>query len=178
MLDALRINRAILVGASFGGWVSLQLATKAPERVRGLALFADHAGRRQGVVARARGLPRRGGGAAGGRRRRGRGGPGPAHVGARARRGRPGGGDDARRSFELQLGVEAQAREDPVDLGSIAVPTLVVSGGGPDFPDFARFADQIAARCAGAERAEVKDAGHLIALERPDATAAICSRPG
>jgi pimeloyl-ACP methyl ester carboxylesterase len=78
----------------------------------------------------------------------------------------------SRRSFEHQLGVEAQAREDPVDLGSIAVPTLAVSGG-LDFPDFARFADEIAATVPDAERAEVPDAGHLIALERPDAAAAI-----
>ena len=33
MLDDLRIKRAILVGASFGGWVALQVATLAPERV-------------------------------------------------------------------------------------------------------------------------------------------------
>ena len=41
MLDDLRIGRATLVGASFGGWVALQLATKAPERVNGLALLAS-----------------------------------------------------------------------------------------------------------------------------------------
>jgi pimeloyl-ACP methyl ester carboxylesterase len=38
-------------------------------------------------------------------------------------------------------------------------------------PDFARIADDLAAEIDGAERAAVKDAGHLIALERPDATA-------
>ena len=41
MLNDLRIKRATLVGASFGGWVALQLATKAPERVEGLALLAS-----------------------------------------------------------------------------------------------------------------------------------------
>ena len=41
MLDDLRIRRATLVGASFGGWVALQLATKAPERVNALALLAS-----------------------------------------------------------------------------------------------------------------------------------------
>ena len=41
----------------------------------------------------------------------------------------------------------------PVDLGAIAVPTLAVSGG-HDLPDFARFADEIAATVPGAERAE------------------------
>jgi len=38
-------------------------------------------------------------------------------------------------------------------------------------PDFAQIADQLAAGIDGAERAVIKDAGHLIALERPDATA-------
>ena len=41
MLDDLRIGRATLVGASFGGWIALQLATKAPERVTALALLAS-----------------------------------------------------------------------------------------------------------------------------------------
>jgi 3-oxoadipate enol-lactonase len=50
------------------------------------------------------------------------------------------------------------------------VPTLAISGG-LDFPDFARMADRVAAEVPGAERASIDDAGHLIALERPDATA-------
>jgi pimeloyl-ACP methyl ester carboxylesterase len=78
----------------------------------------------------------------------------------------------SRTAIEHQIGVEAPAREDPVDLSAIAVPTLAVSGG-LDFPDFAGFADRIAAEVPGAERAEVPDAGHVIALERPDAAAAI-----
>ena len=43
----------------------------------------------------------------------------------------------SRDAFERQHGVEAAARELPVDLGAIAVPTLAVTGG-LDFPDFAR----------------------------------------
>jgi 3-oxoadipate enol-lactonase len=76
-----------------------------------------------------------------------------------------------RDAFVLQQGVEAQERRLPVDLGAIAVPTLVVSGGKDPMPDFGRIADQLTAAIDGAERAVVKDAGHLIALERPDATA-------
>ena len=75
----------------------------------------------------------------------------------------------ARRGFELQAGVEAEEREMPIDLPSIAVPTLAVSAG-RDFADFARIADRIAAEVPGAQRAEVADSGHLIPLERPDAT--------
>jgi 3-oxoadipate enol-lactonase len=172
MLDDLRIKRATLVGASFGGWVALQLATKAPERVRGLALLAStrldrddsqwspqiisfwekeealvDAGDIEAAVA----------------------------LGLRVWKPRPGVrnlvAQMTRDAFALQQGVEAEQRELPVDLGAIAVPTLVVSGGKDPMPDFATIADQLAAEIDGAERAVIKDAGHLIALERPDATA-------
>jgi pimeloyl-ACP methyl ester carboxylesterase len=172
MLDDLRINRATLVAASFGGWVALQLATKAPERVKALALLASTnldradsewspqilafwekedalvaAGDVEGAVA----------------------------LGVRTWKPRPGVRDlvteMTRDAFALQQGVEAEQRPLPVDLGAIAVPTLVVSGGKDPMPDFALIADQLAAEIDGAERAVVKDAGHLIALERPDETA-------
>jgi 3-oxoadipate enol-lactonase len=172
MLDDLRIKRATLVGASFGGWVALQLATKAPERVTALALLAStrldrddsqwspqitsfwakeealvDAGDIEGAVA----------------------------LGLRVWKPRPGVRDlveqMTRDAFALQQGVEAEQRELSVDLGAIAVPTLVVSGGKDPMPDFAAIADQLAAEIDGAERAAIKNAGHLIALERPDATA-------
>jgi pimeloyl-ACP methyl ester carboxylesterase len=172
MFDDLRIRRATVVGASFGGWVALQLATKAPERVRAVALLAStkldrddsewspeiaafrekeaalvEAGDIDGAVA----------------------------LGLRVWKPRPGVRDlveeMTRDAFVLQQGVEAERRELPVDLAAIAVPTLVVSGGKDPMPDFAQIADQLAAEIGGAERAVIKDAGHLIALERPDATA-------
>jgi pimeloyl-ACP methyl ester carboxylesterase len=172
MLDDLRIKRATLVGASFGGWVALQLATKAPERVEALALLAStyldredsewspqiiafwekeealvQAGDVEGAVA----------------------------LGVRTWKPRPGVRnlviEMTRDAFALQQGVEAEERRLPVDLGAIAAPTLVVSGGKDPMPDFAQIADQLAAGIDGAERAVIKDAGHLIALERPDATA-------
>jgi 3-oxoadipate enol-lactonase len=172
LLDDLRIRRATFVGASFGGWVAMQVATKAPERVNALALLAStylnrddsewspeivafwekeealvEAGDIEGAVA----------------------------LGLRTWKPRPGVRDlvkeMTRRAFELQQGVEAEERPLPVDLGAIKVPTLVVSGGKDPMPDFARIADHLAAEIDGAERAVIKDAGHLIALERPDATA-------
>jgi 3-oxoadipate enol-lactonase len=172
MLDDLRIKRATVVAASFGGWVALQLATKAPERVSALALLAStyldrddsewspqiiafwekeealvEAGDIDGAVA----------------------------LGLRVWKPRPGVRDlveqMTRDAFVLQQGVEAEPRPLPVDLAAIKVPTLVVSGGKDPMPDFAVIADHLAAEIEGAERAEVKDAGHLIALERPDATA-------
>jgi 3-oxoadipate enol-lactonase len=170
VLDELGIDRAAVVGASFGGRVALELATAAPDRVAALALLAsalaDHepsaelqafgdeedalveAGDIDGVVALnvSTWLAD------------------PSHSELVA--------DMVRTACEMQLDVEAPLRELPVDLDAIAVPTLAVSGG-LDLGDFAQIADRIAAEVPGAGRAEVEDAGHLIALERPDATAAL-----
>jgi 3-oxoadipate enol-lactonase len=171
MLDGLKVDRAILVGASFGGWVSLQLATAAPERVSALALLAgtladskEWSAELEAFGAQENALLQDGDI------------DGAVALGVRTWVRDPAIADlvaeMSRTAFERQHGVEASAREDPVDLGALALPTLTVSGG-LDFPDFARFADQIAAAVPGAERAEVPDAGHLMALERPDATAEI-----
>jgi 3-oxoadipate enol-lactonase len=169
LLDELGIDYAAVVGNSFGGRVALQLATAAPERVSALALLASslpeferspalrafgdeedalwEAGDIDGVVAlNLRTWLRE-----------------PAHAELFA--------DMVRTACELQRDVaEDTERALTVDLGAIAAPTLAVSGG-LDFPDFAAIADRIAAEVPGAERAEVPDAGHLIALERPDEAA-------
>jgi 3-oxoadipate enol-lactonase len=171
MLDQLKVERAVVIGCSFGGWVALQLATLAPERVRALALMPGTlsdtedwspeieafwaqedalvgAGDIDGAVAlNVRTWVRE---------------PQVADVVA----------EMARTALEHQAGAQAQERVLPVDLPAIAHPTLAVSGG-RDFPDFARMADRVAAEVPGGERAEVPDAGHLIALERPDAAAEI-----
>jgi 3-oxoadipate enol-lactonase len=173
LLDELGIGRAALVGASFGGGVSVELVTAAPDRVSALALLAGtldlgewsaeieafrsqedallEAGDVDGAVA----------------------------LGVRTWVRDPAIADlvaaMSRTAFERQLGVEAQVRELPTNLASITVPTLAVSGR-RDLPDFARIADHVAAVVPGAQRAEVPDAGHLIALERPDATAELLVR--
>ncbi len=41
VLDGLNVGKAAVVGNSFGGWVALDLATHAPERVRALILLAS-----------------------------------------------------------------------------------------------------------------------------------------
>jgi 3-oxoadipate enol-lactonase len=172
MLDDLRIKRATIVGASFGGWVALQLATKAPDRVNGLALLAstnrdrDESAWSPEIVAfRAKEEALLEAGDI----------DGAVALGLRAWKPRPGVRDlveeMSRDAFVLQQGVEAEERQLPVDLAAIKAPTLVVSGGKDPMPDFAQIADFLAGAIEGAERAEVKDAGHLIALERPDATA-------
>jgi 3-oxoadipate enol-lactonase len=169
VLDQLRVARAVVVGASFGGWVALQLATLAPERVSALALMAatladseEWSPEIQAFRAQEEALLEAGdidGAVALGVKTWVR---DPAIADLVA--------DMSRKAFEAQLGVEAPERELPVDLGAIAVPTLAVSGG-LDLPDFARFADRIAAEVERAERATIDDAGHFIALERPDASA-------
>jgi pimeloyl-ACP methyl ester carboxylesterase len=172
MLDDQSVKRATFVAASYGGWVALQLATKAPARVKALALLAStnldrpdeewspqivsfweqedklvEAGNIEGAVA----------------------------LGLRTWKPRPAVknlvAEMTRDAFKLQQGVEANERQLPVDLGAIDVPTLVVSGGRDPMPDFAKIADDLAASIDGAERAVIKNAGHLIALERPDETA-------
>jgi 3-oxoadipate enol-lactonase len=168
VLDDLKIERTAVVGASFGGYVALQLATAAPERVRALVLMAspldiddwspeiEEFRAHEDELVEARDIE------------------GAVALGVRTWVRDPATeelvADMTRRSFELQVGVDVNEREMPVHLGSIAAPTLAISGG-LDFSDFARIADRIAAEVPGAQRAEVPDAGHLIALERPDAAA-------
>jgi len=79
-----------------------------------------------------------------------------------------------RRAFELQAG-----REDPegvapeaIDLGSIAARTLVVVGE-DDYEDFHSIAGRLHEEIRGAELAVVHGAGHLPSLERPGQTAAL-----
>jgi len=165
-LDAHDVERAIVVGASAGGNGALELVTQAPERVAGLVLFAatlyDHdfspairefwaaeealveAGDIEGAVA--------------------------LNLRAWVRDPAVAAMVETMVRDDLTRGGAGEIPELPIDLAGIRVPTLAVSGG-LDFPDFAAMADRIAATVPGARRAEVPDAGHLIALERPRAAA-------
>jgi 3-oxoadipate enol-lactonase len=168
VLDDLKVERTAVVGASFGGLVALQLATAAPERIKALVVMAspldidDWSPEIQEFRAREDKLVEAGDI------------EGAVELGVRTWVRDPAieelVTDMSRRAFELQVGVEVNERDVPVDLASITAPTLAISGG-LDFADFARIADRIAAEVPGAQRAEVPDAGHLIALERPDETA-------
>ncbi|MGZ4276529.1 MAG: alpha/beta fold hydrolase, partial [Solirubrobacteraceae bacterium] len=80
--------------------------------------------------------------------------------------------DMARAGYAREAEEEGERVELPLALAGIRAPTLAVSRG-MDFPDVAEMADRIAATVPGARRAEVPDAGHLIALERPRAAAAL-----
>jgi 3-oxoadipate enol-lactonase len=183
LLDELGIERAALVGNSFGGRVAFDLALTQPERTGALVLVAaavDVGGEES---------------------------PGLARYGAEedalldagrideavelnvrtwldgpARESAPVAAEARerlaamqRRAFEVQLAAES---EDPPPgpvrwasppaagrLGEIAVPTLVVTCR-HDFPDFAAIGDALEAGVAGARRAEL-DTAHLPSLEAP-----------
>jgi 3-oxoadipate enol-lactonase len=74
------------------------------------------------------------------------------------------------RAFELQAESEAEEEEPgEIDLGAVRARTLVVVGE-LDKRDFHEIADRLAREIPQAERAVVAGAGHLPALERPEAT--------
>jgi pimeloyl-ACP methyl ester carboxylesterase len=77
-----------------------------------------------------------------------------------------------RRGIELQADAAPQDDEpDPVQLGELRVPLLVLVGA-HDKPDFRAIAQRLEAEVPGARLAVIDDAGHLPALERPSETAA------
>ena len=165
VLGELGIDRAAVVGASFGGLLALQLAHAAPRLVDALVLAApplpgwawsarmtefwaeeDAAVDRGDLEAAVEANVTLWAGA------------NPA-VRARVRQ-------MQRRAFELQLGSPAEARDDPVDPPTVAARTLVVVGSA-DLPDFAGIADHLVATMPNATKVVVDGAGHLVAMERP-----------
>jgi 3-oxoadipate enol-lactonase len=164
---------AVLVGASYGGQVCLEVAATRPELVRGLVLLAaalpDHDWSEQAethfeeeerllevddvdgatelnVLFWA----------------------GAADPGVqRAVR------EMQRRAFELQLASEAEPEgPDRIELAAVTARALVITGD-RDIEDFQRIADRLVADLPRARRATIAGAGHLPALERPGETAAL-----
>lgn len=165
VLAQLGVDRAAVAGSSFGALVALQLAHAAPQLVNALVLAApplpgwpwsstmtgfwadeDAALERGDLDAAVEANVALWAGAD------------PA-VRARVRR-------MQRRTFELQVGSPAQARDDPVDPAAVTAPTLVVVGSA-DLPDFDGIADHLVATMGDATKLVVDGAGHLVPLERP-----------
>jgi 3-oxoadipate enol-lactonase len=179
VLDEVAVAEAVVVGASFGGRVALELALRAPERVRALALLDSNldafewsdaldvfdaeetAALERGDVedavrANVRMWVTRGGRAAD-----------PAVVDLVATM--------QRDAFAAQIGVDAdfEPNDPPVAerLREIAAPALVLAGA-DDVEDFRRIGERLVAELPAAEPLVVIDgAAHLPALERPDAVA-------
>ncbi|QES49773.1 alpha/beta hydrolase [Streptomyces venezuelae] len=170
VLDALGIERAALVGSSYGGRVALRLAAQHPDRVDRLVLLCpgvpgmqptpditafDEA---EEVLLDAGDLL------------------GAAELNARTWLGPE--ADDATRAlvrdmqlhnFEAGAGAdwELELPEPEVGLGAVRVPASVF-GGAHDLPGFREVSRTLAERLPEATYTELSWAGHLPALERPD----------
>ncbi|RAJ36874.1 pimeloyl-ACP methyl ester carboxylesterase [Kitasatospora sp. SolWspMP-SS2h] len=169
LLDGLGIERAALVGSSFGGRLALQFAARHPDRVGSLTLLCpgspDHepsaellalddlevglveSGRLDEAVELMADTWL-----------------GPdADEAARAKL-----RVMQRNAYEVQLAPEQEISPTPVevDLRAAVAPTLVYSGA-HDLDDFRRIAADLAALLPDAEHRELPWAGHLPALERP-----------
>lgn len=176
VLDQLEIERAALVGASFGGRVALDLAASHPERVTGLVLagagLPDHdwsTGLEAFGAAEDEAL------AAGDLDRATEVNVGfwvpdaPDWVREAIR-------EQQRTAFELQVGSTAEdvllTDDLTTRLEEIDIPALVLVGE-QDYGDFHALADRLAGALPRARRATIAGAGHLPSLERADAFDAV-----
>jgi len=169
-MDALDIDRAALIGNSFGGAVALRVAALAPGRVWALVLIsspalslepserleaaweAESAALERGdidaavnAVVDAWTLP-----------------DAPADLRARV-------ADMQRRAFELQSASEPEEAPDPLEIdpqaiSRITAPALIVAGE-HDMADFKDGAAALAEVLGGAPPVVIKGAGHLAPLE-------------
>jgi 3-oxoadipate enol-lactonase len=174
LTEALQGEPAALVGASYGGWVCLQVAAATPELVTDLVLLGapvpdhdwseqmqDFAGDEEGLLEQ-------------GDLR------GAAILNADFWLESPEPRDRViamqERAFELEAESEAEGSEpETIGLEQITARTLV-GVGELDKRDFHEIADRLAAGIAGAETAVIPGAGHLPSLDRPEATASVICR--
>jgi pimeloyl-ACP methyl ester carboxylesterase len=175
-MNELGIERAAVVGNSFGAAVALRVAVLAPQRVSSLVLVSTPMpGEPSPQLAAAwedesdaieRGDVE-----------------GAARAVAEAWTASPGPLRDRvetmqRRAFELQLAAgEVEDAPDPVDedpeaLAKLDVPLLAVAGA-DEMPDFLAGAEQLAAAVPAARSVVIHGAGHLAPLETPEAFRAL-----
>lgn len=167
--SALGGEPAALVGASYGGWVCLQVAVNRPELVSELVLLdaplPDHAwseevlrfSRDEDGLLEQDDLR------------------GAAILNADFWLEDPGPRDRViemqERAFELQAESEAEGIEpEQVDLAAVTARTLVAVGA-LDKRDFQEIAERLVGEIPDARHAVIAGAGHLPSLERPDETA-------
>lgn len=164
VLDALRIERAVLAGNSYGGLVALDAASRHRDRVAALVLLApplpDHEfsqrmedfGAAEEAALEAGDLD--------------------AAVALNVdmwagRASRELVAAAQHRIFELQEAVAWNEREPAPDLGRITMPATVLAGTA-DVPDFVQIAERLGRELADARLELVPGAGHLLPLEEPD----------
>jgi pimeloyl-ACP methyl ester carboxylesterase len=175
LLDALRIERAALVGSSMGGRVALEVATAYPGRVYCLVLLCPafrglppsatlrRFDEEEAALLRASDVE----GAIEHNIRTWVGPEADHRSRELVRRG-------LRRAFEVQLDAEhpPDKYSPDVDLARIDVPTLVVSGG-HDLDHFKTIAEHLVRRLPRARHLILPWAGHLPSLERPPEVTAL-----
>jgi pimeloyl-ACP methyl ester carboxylesterase len=169
LLDERGVDRFALVGASYGGYVALQVASAVPDRVERLVLLASAADllepddgmrglwQEEGSLVEAGDLA------------------GATELNVRTWLG-PEADDDARellrlmqrRALEVQVaaGEDVDNRDLPVVPDRLTMPTRVVVGL-LDQPFFVDTGRELARRLPSAELDELPWAGHLPTLERP-----------
>jgi len=174
-MNELGIERAALVGNSFGAAVALRVAVIAPSRIESLVLVGTpmpgEPSERLEAVWEAEGdaIERGDIDAAVKAVAEGWTRPGPVRELVE---------DMQRRAFELQLEAGAvedapdPVEEDPESLTRIGVPLLAIAGA-DDMPDFVTGADTLARVVPGARHVVVEGAGHLVPLEAPEAFLAL-----
>ena len=170
LLDHAGVARAVVCGASMGGYVALALAAAAPARLRALVLAGSRAGAdtpaaAEGRLASARTVLEDGTGAfAPGFLAKVLGAPHPdlrARVEALVLAAPPAAVAAAQRGMAERLDRQEL-------LGRLRVPTLVVAGE-DDALIPAEESRRMAAAIPGAALAMVPGAGHLVSLEQPEA---------
>ena len=169
LLDTLGVERAALIGSSFGGRVALEIAARRPRTITALALLCsaapDHEpgeklrafNERENALLAAGDID--------------------AAVELNVATSLGPEADDTvrdqvrlmqRHAFEVQLAAPEEFAHIPaeVDPSLITAPCLIVSGR-HDLPDFREIAVRLATRIPGARHHELPWAGHLPSLERP-----------
>jgi len=169
LLDLMAVETVSLVGASGGGRVALEAASRWPYRVRSLSLLCSAvAGHEPGPELRAFGEQEDALLAAGDV-------AGATELNVRTWLG-PEADDQTREkvrvmqrhAFEVQM-AGPEVRAIPVECrpDTVTAPTLLLSGA-HDLPDFGQIATTLAGRIPRARHVELPWAGHLPSLERPE----------